>query len=128
MEIIKIIGIGLITMFAVMLVKPVKPEISIIIGLCGGILILLQTVNYAVELIEAFTDLVSKTGLDLGLLKTVLKIVGIGYLTEFSAGLCNDSGNSSIGDKIIFGGKIIILFVSLPIVTSIIEIIMGLLP
>lgn len=128
MDIIKIIGIGLITVVASMLVKPMKPEISIIIILCGGILILSQTINYIIDIVNAFTDVVNKTGLDLNLLKIVLKIIGVGYLTEFSAGLCNDSGNSSIADKIIFAGKIIILFIALPIVTKIIEIIMEILP
>ena len=108
MDIIKIIGIGLITVVTCMLVKPMKPEISIIIGLCGGILILSQTINYIVEIIESFTNIVQKTGLDTSLLKTVLKIIGIGYLTEFSANLCADSGNSSIADKILFSGKVII--------------------
>ena len=127
-DIIKIIGIGLIRVVASMLVKPMKPEISIIIILCGGILILSQTINYIIDIVNAFTDVVNKTGLDLNLLKIVLKIIGVGYLTEFSAGLCNDSGNSSIADKIIFAGKIIILFIALPIVTKIIEIIMEILP
>ena len=128
MEIVKIVGIGLITVFAVILVKPIKPEFSIIIGLCGGILLLSQTINYILEIVFVFTQLFNKTGLDIGLLKIVLKIIGVGYLTEFSAELCNDVGSSSIGEKIIFAGKIIILFISLPIVTNIIEIIMELLP
>ena len=128
MDIIKIVGIGLITVIASMLVKPIKPEVSIIIGLCGGILILIQTINYVVDIIDAFSSIIDKTGLDTGLLKTLLKIIGVGYLTEFSANLCNDAGSSSVADKILFAGKIIILVMALPIVTSIIEIIVEILP
>lgn len=128
MDIIKIVGIGLITVIASMLVKPIKPEVSIIIGLCGGVLILIQTINYVVDIIDAFSSIVDKTGLDTGLLKTLLKIIGVGYLTEFSANLCNDAGSSSVADKILFAGKIIILVMALPIVTSIIEIIVEILP
>ena len=128
MDIIRIIGIGLITVVASMIVKPLKPEISIIIGLCGGILILSQTINYILDIINSFTSLVEKSGLDFELLKIVLKIIGVGYLTEFSANVCNDAGSSSIADKILFAGKIIILFIALPIVTRILEIIMELLP
>ena len=128
MDIIRIIGIGLITVVASMIVKPLKPEISIIIGLCGGILILSQTINYILDIINSFTSLVEKSGLDFELLKIVLKINGVGYLTEFSANVCNDAGSSSIADKILFAGKIIILFIALPIVTRILEIIMELLP
>ncbi len=128
MDIIKIVGIGLITVIASMLVKPIKPEVSIIIGLCGGILILIQTVNYVVDIINAFSNIVENTGLDTGLLKTLLKIIGVGYLTEFSANICQDAGSSSVADKILFAGKIIILVMALPIVTSIIEIIVEILP
>lgn len=128
MDIIKIVGIGLITVIASMLVKPIKPEVSIIIGLCGGVLILIQTINYVVDIIDAFSSIIDKTGLDTGLLKTLLKIIGVGYLTEFSANLCNDAGSSSVADKILFAGKIIILVMALPIVTSIIEIIVEILP
>lgn len=128
MDIIKIVGIGLITVIASMIVKPIKPEVSIIIGLCGGVLILIQTINYVVDIIDAFSSIIDKTGLDTGLLKTLLKIIGVGYLTEFSANLCNDAGSSSVADKILFAGKIIILVMALPIVTSIIEIIVEILP
>ena len=128
MDIIKIVGIGLITVIASMLVKPIKPEVSIIIGLCGGVLILIQTINYVIDIIDAFSSIIDKTGLDTGLLKTLLKIIGVGYLTEFSANLCNDAGSSSVADKILFAGKIIILVMALPIVTSIIEIIVEILP
>ena len=128
MEIVKIIGSGLVTVIASMLVKPIKPEISVIISLCGGILIISQIINYALDIVEVFTNIVQKTGLDMGLLKILLKIIGVGYLTEFAASVCNDSGNTSIGDKILFAGKIIILVIALPIVTQIIEIIMEILP
>ena len=128
MDIIKIIGIGLITIFACMLVKPVKPEVSLIIGLCGGVLILSQIINYVFDIIETFTNLAQKTGINTGLFKIVLKIIGVGYLTEFGANVCNDAGSSSVADKILFAGKIIILVIALPIVTNIIEIILEILP
>ena len=128
MEIIKIIGVALITVVCILLLKPLKPEIAVCIGFVGGIIILSRIVNYIFEIINAFSFIVDKTGVGTGIFKTVLKIIGIGYLAEFSANLCNDSGNSSIGDKVLFAGKIVILVYSLPIVTSIIEILMGILP
>ena len=128
MEVVKIVGIGLVTCMCVIIVKPIKPEVAIIVGICGGILVLSQTINYIFDIVTTFTSIVEKTGLNTNLLKIVLKIVGIGYLCEFSANLCTDTGNTSIGEKIIFAGKILILFISLPIVTNIIDIIMELLP
>ena len=53
-------------------------------------------------------------------------IVGIGYLTEFGANICQDNGNSSLADKILLAGKVIILCFALPIVNSMLNVIMGL--
>lgn len=128
MEIVKIIGIGLLTVFASMMLKSLKPEFSLLISLAGGLIVLFMTVNYLVELISAFTNIIDKTGLNNDLLKSVLKIIGVGYLTEFAGNICVDSGNSSMADKIILAGKIIILVMALPIINSIIDILVSILP
>ena len=60
--------------------------------------------------------------------KSVLKIIGIGDLIEFCAGGCNDTGNSSIADKVILGGKVLIFVVAMPIVTNLLDIVVGLIP
>ena len=127
-DIIRILGIGLVTVFASMLLKSIKPEISLIVGLCGGVLILFQTIYYIFQIVETFTNIIQRTGINTGLFRTVLKIIGVGYLAEFGANACIDAGSVSVADKIVFAGKIIILVMSLPIVTNIIQIIMEILP
>ena len=52
MEIIKIIGVALITVVCVLLVKQVKPEIAVCIGLVGGIIIISMIINYVFEIIN----------------------------------------------------------------------------
>lgn len=127
MDIFKIIGVGLITAITALIVKQIKPEISIVLGMAGGIIMILMLVDAFSNIISSFSSLLNKSGLAGGIFSTVLKIIGVGYITEFSANLCVDAGSSSIADKILLGGKIIIMLISIPIVTSIIEIISGLL-
>lgn len=128
MEIFKIIGVGIITAITALIVRQVKPEISVIISITGGILILLLIANSLTNVFDTFSKIIEKSGLTTGLFSTILKIVGIGYITEFSASLCQDASVNSVADKILLGGKIVILVLSLPIVSNIIEIIAGLLP
>lgn len=128
MEIIKIAGVALITCIATMLVKQIKPEISIFVSICGGIVILFLCVNFLTEILGIFNFVVEKTGLNTKLFNLIIKIIGVGYITEFSANICNDSGQSSLSDKILLAGKIIIFSMSIPIIKTIIEIIAGLLP
>jgi len=127
MDIFKIIAIGLITVIMILVIKPTKPEIAILLGLAGSIIIFLFVIDMLDKVFSFFNQVVEKTGINGNLFTTLLKIIGVGYLAEFSASLCNDSGNNGIGEKILFAGKITILILSLPIFESILKIIMSLL-
>lgn len=127
MEIFKIIGIGIITVFAYIIIKQFKPEFAIMVGLTGSIILLFSISDTVISIINNFTSLVNKTGVSPELFSLILKIIGIGYLTEFAANLCVDSGCTSIADKILLAGKVLIMIVALPIISSLIDVIVGLL-
>lgn len=127
MELFKIVGIGLITCIACLIVRQVKPDVASIIMIAGGVVILLMVVDYVAQIFDVFKVVIDKTGLTSNLFSIVLKIVGVGYLTEFAANICSDTGCNSLADKILLAGKILILVMSLPIVTNIVEIVVGLL-
>ena len=126
-EFYKIIGIGLLTLICYVVVKPIKPDIAIFISLAGGLIILILCIESLVNIISAITNIFEKTGLNNSLFKSILKIIGVGYLTEFAAGLCDDSGSSTLADKILFAGKLCILILSLPIITNLLNIIVEIL-
>ena len=123
----KIIGVALITCIATLVVKPVRPDFAVFISIVGGIIILFMLAGYLTEIFDVFNQIFNFTNVNSSIYKIIFKIIGVGYLVEFTASLCSDSGNSSIGDKVLLGGKIIILVMALPIVTSILEIVMELL-
>ena len=77
--------------------------------------------------ILAFDDLVEKSGMDDRVFSAVLKIIGIGYLTEYSASIATDAGCASIAQKLQFGGKIVIFLMSISIVTALVDVVTGLL-
>ena len=60
-------------------------------------------------------------------MKALLKMIGIGYLVEFSAGILSDFGQNSVADKLIFCGKIVILILAIPILESVLSLINRLL-
>ena len=97
-------------------------------ALWGGIIVLFYTVSYLSQIFDVFTEIFNISGINASIYSIILKIIGIGYLTEFTAGICNDTGNSSLADKVLLGGKVVILVMAIPIVTSILEIVMEMLP
>ena len=116
-------SVGVITM-----VKQVKPELAILLTTAASVILLIMTVNALTGVIAAFSTIAEKTGLPGGLFSGILKIIGVGYITEFAANVSDDAGNKSVADKILLGGKVIIMVLALPIVTALIDIVIDILP
>ncbi len=124
----KIISIALVTCVACLIIKPVRSDFAIIISIVGGIVIVFYLLSYLSTIFDMFDNIFTISGINSSLYAVIFKIIGIGYLTEFTTSICIDTGNQSLGDKVLLGGKIIILVMALPIVTSILDIVMELLP
>ena len=103
MEIFKIAAIGIIAALLIVFLRESKPEIALIVSLAAGALILIFVVDYLVQAFQVFEILMEKSGIDKDLIGAIIKIVGIGYITEFAANICLDSNNKAIADKIQFG-------------------------
>ena len=125
MDIIKIMGVAVVTAIASLLLKTTKPELSFAVNVTGVIIILLFVVDSLQNTIAVFNNLANITGIENGLIKLILKIVGVGYLTEFGAGLLYDFNCNSIADKVILSGKITIVLLSLPIIEGLLNLLKG---
>ena len=123
MSIFSIAIVGIITAFCVMIVRENRPDIAVILALVGGVIILLSVAGYVNEVFSFMKELSSIAGIDDKVLKILLKIVVVGYVADFSAGLVEESGSKSLAEKIVFAGKILIFVLSLPIVKLLLEII-----
>lgn len=119
MEIFRIIGVGMVGLFATVILKEVKPELAVVASVVTGIALLYFVIEPFSSAIGVFRSIADQANLDASLVGGVVKIIGVGYLTEFSASLCEDYGASSVGKKMQFAGKILILTLSLPMITSI---------
>ena len=128
MDILKLIGIGIIGTILSCVLKGVKSEFSTYVIIGTGIIILVNVVSSMAGVVETFSQIVDKTKIDNELFSGILKIVGIGYITEYSAGICSDAGGDSIASKILLGGKIMIFLTALPILNKLVDMVIGLLP
>ena len=124
-EISKIIGVAFVTVIATVLLKSTKPELAFAVTITGIIVILLFITDALQNTIAIFSSLAKMTGMENGLLKILLKIVGVGYLTEFGAGILTDFGGSALADKVVLGGKIIIVLLSFPVLEGLLTMIRG---
>ena len=123
MDILKVIGVGITGAIIANLVKNGKEEFTIFVTLSTGVIILIYIMNSLGDVVVAFNQITDLSGIDDKLFGSVLKIIGIGYVTEYSASMCSDMSYASLGNKIQLAGKITIFLVALPIISGLIDLI-----
>lgn len=128
MEVIKIIGIALIALIIIILLKQYKPEFAIYISLLTGVLILVLVMDELTGIIRLIQTIANKASINQQFLTILIKITGIAFLSEFTVSICKDSGEAAIASKIELGSKIVIISMSIPILSSLLEIILKVLP
>lgn len=128
MDIIKIIGVGLIALIIIVIVKQYRPEFVIYVSLMAGVLILMMIMDKMGAIIELLTTLSNKTSINNEFLVLLIKITGIAFLTEFAVSICKDSGETAVANKVDLGGKVLIISMAIPIIASLLETILKILP
>ncbi len=126
MEIIKIIGVGFITLIVTIMLKQYRKEFAFLAILMGGAIILFLSLDTLTGIIDFVRSL--NENYNNAFISILLKITGISILTEYAVSICKDSGESSIANKIDFGGKIIVISMSIPVISTALESLTKLLP
>ena len=128
MDIIKIIGIALIALIIIIILKQYRPEFAIYISILTGILIILLVTDKLTDIIQLLNSIASKASINTEFLTLLLKITGIAFLAEFAVSICRDAGEAAIASKVEIGSKIIIIAMSIPIISALLEIVLEILP
>ncbi len=118
---IKVAAIGIMAAILAAWIKSAKSEYGIWILLAAGIVLgmfslgKLETVVLELRFLQSYFS-------DYGdYLKLLVKVVGIVYLAEISANLCKDAGAATLASQIELFGKLSILVLCMPIMTSLIQ-------
>ena len=128
MEIVKIIGIGLVALIIIVILKQYRPEFAMYVSLSAGVIIFALIFTKLSGIIELLKNLSSKASINNQFITLLIKITGIAILTEFAVSICKDTGETAIANKVDLGGKVIIMSMSIPMMCSLLETIVQILP
>lgn len=126
MDFFSIVGIGLVGVILASLVRQTKPDFAILITLATSAFIFYAVLSQIRDLLDWWAEMGNEFGLINDYLAPLIKILGITYLTQFSAQACRDAGEGAIAVKLELAGKILILTLSLPILEMVLELIKNL--
>ncbi|WP_026475867.1 stage III sporulation protein AD [Alkaliphilus transvaalensis] len=128
MEIYQIVALGIVATVLAVTVKNQKQEMGMFVSLVAGLVIFIFIVTKLQSVIEILHQMANKINIDDIYLSTILKIVGIAYIAEFGAQICKDAGEGVIASKIEFAGKVLIMVMAVPILVSLMDLIINMVP
>ncbi|EIW18429.1 MULTISPECIES: stage III sporulation protein AD [Pelosinus] len=128
MEIIQIVGLGFIVTLLILIIKREKPEIAVQLSLTLASIIFLLILTKITVVLNLFRDMAEKANISQMYLNTILKIIGIAYITEFGAQVCRDAGEGAVAGKIEFAGKVMVMVMAIPIIALVMDTIVRLIP
>ena len=128
MDIFKIVGIGFVAAIIAKVLNEYKKEYASLIAIGGCIIILLlslDTIESIVRFIKRFQNI---NVANIPFVEILLKTTGIAILVEYSVSICKDLGEEMLASKIDFGGKIIIISLTIPIISQSLNTLLEIMP
>jgi stage III sporulation protein AD len=128
MGIFQIVIIGILATVLAVLVKSYNPALAVIISITAGVIIFLSVLPMMAETIGFVRHLGEMAG-GLGAYASLaLRVIGVAYIAELGASVCNDANETAIATKIDLAGRVIILVMAMPVIVDIVRVVTGLLP
>lgn len=128
MEPLKTAGLAVCAALGALLLRRMRPDMSMAVSLGGGALLLLLCVPTLSGIITSLTELARQGGIQDGYLSQLLKIAGISLLSDFAAQTCRDAGEEGLAVKTELAGRIMLLSLALPIMKALLTAILALSP
>lgn len=112
---------------AALIIKKDSPSIGLILGIVTAGFILLISLDIIGE-IKSFTLTIAEAaGMSSALLTPIIKTVGIGIVTRLTSDVCRDAGQAAIASTIELVGSVGALYVALPLIKMVFQMINSLL-
>lgn len=128
MEIFKVVGFVLVALSLVIVLKSSKKDdFALLVIIISSVVLLGYLILQLEDIVNILNELVLKSGIDSEYLKLLLKVTGIVYVVELASNICKDAGSNVLASKMEMVGKISIVVITIPILSSVISVVMDIL-
>jgi len=128
LDIAQIVGLALITTIMLLIIRQEKPVMAVLLTIACAVVIFVLMMEKLVAVIDVMKELVARAEVNYFFFSTILKIIGVAYLADFTAAICQDAGEGAIAKKVEFAAKVIVVVLAIPIMVAILESLMELMP
>ncbi len=128
MDITQIVMVGMIAIVINSILKNMKSEFKTLMSISVSLFLFIVILPTFTSIMGVFVELQKYLNNEKLFLEEIFKIIAIAYIAELGCALCNDAGESAIAGNIELAGKMLIVSVSTPIVFSLINLVVSIMP
>lgn len=121
----KAVAVALLAVVIVLMLKSSEKGIAQLLSVLVCCIVICSALTYVEPVIEFIRSVRMLSGMDEQYLMILFKSVGISVTAEIASLLCDDSGNAAMGKTIQFLATAVILCLSLPLLTALLQLIGG---
>ena len=124
---IKVVGIVLTALIINIVLKNYSKEFTFLVNIVCTIIIFTLISKDLKGIVDRLTSISNEISVLLPYIKIMLKILGISMIAQLLSDLCRDNGENMLANQTELSAKIIILVTALPLFTTIMDIMIGML-
>lgn len=121
MNVVQVGILGVIGALLAIQFKNGKSEYSIYISVGISLIIFFSIVGRLEIIIDGVKEITGYMDVNASYIGTLVKMLGITYVSEFSSGICRDAGYQTIALQIEIFSKLAILVLSMPVLIALLE-------
>lgn len=119
--VVQIGALAIVAAVLCVLVRTHTGALAVLLSLCASVVILLLSFQFFSPILSVLRQLRELTGLDDAATAPMLKVAGIGILTQTAASICEDSGEKTLSRSVEIGGTVLSLYASLPLISAVLD-------
>lgn len=121
MSMLKVCMLGVAGVLLAIQFKSGKTEYGIYISVALSLIIFFGVFDYLETMIDMIKGIGTYIDLDDSYISILLKMLGITYVADFSAGICKDAGYQTIAGQIEIFGKLAVMVLSMPVLYALLN-------
>lgn len=102
-------------------------DVALLLTISVCAIVMMTSLSYLIPVLEFGRRLMQLGQLNSDLLNVLFKVVGIGFISQFSVYICMDAGNHALGKTLQILTSAVILCISVPLLEEVIEVLEGIL-
>lgn len=120
---LKAAALAMVSAILCMVVGKQEKDFSLLIAIAACTMIMAAASSYFEPVFTFIQRLEALGNLKSDMLKILTRVLGIGIISEIASMVCTDAGNATLSKTIQLLGSAVILYLSIPMFTSLIDMI-----